>query len=106
MHNISKESFCKVMNFIKSKDIDSELFNKSLSQLDKNSNVFLFIYADYESVLVNLLEEIYDTDMISYFIYETNWGEKADKYYVTDENGVEYHIHTVEELYEYITMST
>lgn len=41
MNKISKESFCKVMNFIKSKDSDNELFNKALSQTKIEFNTWL-----------------------------------------------------------------
>lgn len=39
---------------------------------------------------------------LEYFIYDVEFGEKADDYYMTDENGIEYRWHNPEEFYDYM----
>lgn len=101
---ISKEWFVKIMKCIRAHHDKEEKFNDALQFLDSSSTIALFIYAQYEDLLISYLDSIFDTDMVSYFAYETEWGEKADKYFVTDSDGKEYHIHTIEELYDYLKL--
>ena len=49
-----------------------------------------------------LLERIFDTDMISYFIYELDYGKKYKAGCVLDENMNEIDLSTPEKLYDYL----
>lgn len=39
---------------------------------------------------------------LEYFIYDVEFGKRADTYYLTDADGVEHHWHNPEEFYDYM----
>lgn len=44
----------------------------------------------------------YDYNNIDYFIWETDYGTKADKYYITEADGTEIHFYTPEDVWNYL----
>lgn len=45
--------------------------------------------------------DVYGND-IDYFIYETEWGKKADEYFTTLESGEQVHFNTAEDVWNYL----
>ena len=103
---ISKEKFVEIINRLKKynelqNDIN-ELFNESIDNKEMDFMNAGSICIGHESVVVYLLEKIFDTDMISYFIYELDYGKKYKAGCVLDENMNEIDLSTPEKLYDYL----
>ena len=103
---ISKEKFVEIINRLKKynelqNDIN-ELFNESIDNKEMDFMNAGSICIGHESVVVYLLERMFDTDMISYFIYELDYGEKYKKGCVLDENMNEIDLSTAEKMYDYL----
>ena len=106
---ISKEKFVEIINRLKKynelqNDIN-ELFNESIDNKEMDFMNAWSICIGHESVVVYLLEKIFDTDMISYFIYELDYGEKYKEGCVLDENMNEIDLSTAEKMYDYLVKS-
>ena len=55
-----------------------------------------------ETALVDVLQEMYnDTDTLGWWIYEMEFGTKAEKGSMTDKDGNDIPMHTVDDLYKY-----
>ena len=106
---ISKEKFVEIINRLKKynelqNDIN-ELFNESIDNKEMDFMNARSICIGHESVVVYLLERMFDTDMISYFIYELNYGEDYTEGCVLDENMNNIDLSTSEKLYDYLIKS-
>ena len=106
---ISKEKFVEIINRLKKynelqNDIN-ELFNESIDNKEMDFMNAGSICIGHESVVVYLLEKIFDTDMISYFIYELDYGKKYKAGCVLDENMNEIDLSTAGRMYDYLVKS-
>ena len=55
-----------------------------------------------EIALIDILQRMYnDTDTLEWWIYDMEFGKNADKGIMTDENGKDIPMHTVDDLYRY-----
>lgn len=106
---ISKDKFVEIINRLKNynnlQDKINDLFkenidNKEMDFMDAGS-----ICIGHESVVVYLLENMFDTDMISYWIYDLEYGKKYREGCVLDANMKIIDISTVEKLYDYLIQS-
>lgn len=106
---ISKEKFLEIINRLKKYDElqndINELFCESIDNKEKDFINAGSICIGHESVVVYLLENMFDTDMISYFIYELNYGEDYTEGCIVDENMNEIDLSTAEKLYDYLIKS-
>ena len=103
---ISKEKFVEIINRLKSHNelqnkID-DLFKDNIENRERDFMNAGSICIGHESVVVYLLERMFDTDMISYFIYELDYGKKYKAGCVLDENINEIDLSTPEKLYDYL----
>ena len=103
---ISKEKFVEIINRLKSynelqKKIN-DLFEDNIENTEMDFMNAGSICVGHESVVVYLLENMLDTDMISYFIYELEYGEKYEKGCVLDANMTEIDLSTAEKMYDYL----
>ena len=103
---ISKEKFVEIINRLKSYNelqnkID-DLFKDNIENRERDFMNAGSICIGHESVVVYLLERMFDTDMISYFIYELDYGKKYKAGCVLDENINEIDLSTPEKLYDYL----
>lgn len=111
---ISKEKFLQYIKTLKGYyEFDSKLYectngSFNLLELDPLSN----LYSDFISMLNYCLDQ--EEDMkddrgypipndLEYFIYDVEFGKQADKYFMTDAEGVKHHWHNPEEFYDYLT---
>ena len=106
---ISKEKFVEIINRLKNynelQDKIDELFKDNIDNKERDFINAGSICIGHENVVVYLLERMFDTDMISYFIYELDYGEKYKKGCVLDENMNEIDLSAAEKLYEYLIKS-
>jgi len=106
---ISKEEFVKTLEFIKSQDLKVDNFISALEALSPNTYCDCFLYSDYESKLLKILEAMFEDEHedIEYFLYESNWiFENRPKLglevnFPTDDDGVELY-NSPETLYDFL----
>ena len=103
---ISKEKFVEIINRLKNyNELQDKIDNLFKDNIENRERDFInagSICIGHESVVVYLLEKIFDTDMISYFIYELDYGEKYKAGCVLDENMNEIDLSTAEKMYDYL----
>lgn len=103
---ISKEKFVEIINRLKNyNELQDKIDNLFKDNIENRERDFInagSICIGHESVVVYLLEKIFDTDMISYFIYELDYGKKYKAGCVLDENMNEIDLSTPEKLYDYL----
>lgn len=103
---ISKEKFVEIINRLKSyTELQNKINDLFRDNIDNKEMDFInagSICIGHENVVVYLLERMFDTDMISYFIYELDYGEKYKKGCVLDENMIEIDLSSAEKLYDYL----
>ena len=106
---ISKEKFVEIINRLKSyAELQNKINDLFRDNIDNKEMDFInagSICIGHESVVVYLLERMFDTDMISYFIYELDYGKKYKAGCVLDENMNEIDLSTPEKLYDYLIKS-
>ena len=106
---ISKEKFVEIINRLKNyKELQDKIDELFKDNIDNRENDFInaaSICIGHESVVVYLLENMFDTDMISYWIYELDYGEKYTEGCVLDENMNNIDLSTSEKLYDYLIKS-
>ena len=106
---ISKEKFVEIINRLRDyNDLQNKIDDLFKDNIDNRERDFInagSICIGHESVVVYLLERMFDTDMISYFIYELDYGEKYKAGCVLDENMNEIYLSTAEKMYDYLVKS-
>lgn len=106
---ISKEKFVEIINRLKNyNELQNKINDLFKDDIDNKEMDFMnagSICIGHESVVVYLLERMFDTDMISYFIYELDYGEKYKEGCVLDENMNEIDLSTAEKMYDYLVKS-
>ena len=106
---ISKEKFVEIINRLKNyKELQDKIDELFKDNIDNRENDFInaaSICIGHESVVVELLENMFNSDMISYWIYELDYGKKYKAGCVLDENMNEIDLSTPEKLYDYLVKS-
>lgn len=100
---ISKSQFIYFINFIKERADAMDKINEVFTNEFEDS--IFYPYLKYESKLVELLQIImYDTDSewISYFIYERDFGDNYELGDVCEADGTPIPMGTAEELYDFL----
>lgn len=103
---ISKKEFVDIINSLKEVDQFVEETNERAKKL-KDAVMSDFFNAmslsiSHENTVVQLLESMFETDMISYWLYELEYGKKYKRGCVQDANGKVINISTAEKLYDYL----
>lgn len=104
---ISKEKFCNIISQLKETNDFVDEVNRKAKELHNNiANDFfdaMSLSISHEELVVQLLEEIFDdSDMISWWIYELDYGRKYKKGCIQDADGKNINVSTVEKLYDYL----
>lgn len=107
---ISKEKFITIINKMKLvDDFVNDVNDKSRNLRETLDDSFLdffegnSLFVAHSDIVVQLLENMFnDNDMISYWIYELNYGRDYKDGYVQDCDGNNIDISTVEKLYDYL----
>ena len=103
---ITKERFVEIINrlenYNKLQGRINDLFDKCIDNKESDFCNAGSICIGHESVVVELLENMFDTDMISYWIYELDYGRQYKDGYVQDGTGNIIDLSTLEKLYDYL----
>lgn len=103
---ISKKEFVEIIERLKNyNDLQDKIDDLFKSNIDNKEMDFMnagSICIGHESVVVELLENMFNTDMISYWIYELDYGKEYKDGYVQDGKGNNIDISTLEKLYDYL----
>lgn len=103
---ITKERFIQIIkrleNYNKLQEQINSLFDECIDNKESDFCNAGSICIGHESVVVELLENMFNTDMISYWIYELDYGKEYKYGYVQDGEGNNIDISTVEKLYDYL----
>ena len=103
---ITKERFIEIIkrleNYNKLQENINGLFDECIETKESDFCNAGSICIGHESVVVELLENMFDTDMISYWIYELDYGRKYKDGYVQDGTGNIIDLSTLEKLYDYL----
>ena len=103
---ITKERFIEIIkrleNYNKLQEQINNLFDKCIDNKENDFCNAGSICIGHESVVVELLENMFDTDMISCWIYELDYGREYKDGYVRDVEGNNIDISTAEKLYDYL----
>lgn len=100
---MQKERFCAKLREFHQLVIDAKSAHNALKTLDPEfGGLFL---GRHETMILALLEELMEDtgkdSMISYWVYELDWGKKAKDYKVTC-HGKNYTLQTPEQLWDFI----
>ena len=103
---ITKREFIEIMNRLKDYNDLQEKINKLFEDnIDNKEMDFMnagSICIGHETVVVKLLEEMFNSDMISYWMYDLDYGRKYIDGYVQDSEGNIIDISTLDKLYDYL----
>lgn len=102
---IDKNKFVKIMNRLKNYNELQNKINKLFKNLIDNQEQDFCnagsICIGHESVVISLLEDMFETDLISYWIYEENFGRNF-KMGDISENDIDIDISTADKLYDFL----
>lgn len=99
---LSEKTFIETINFIKERE---EAERKLTELMTKEfGDAIFWPYMKYEQQLVAVLEEIFETDMISWYVYEAKYGENFQYIFKENINGnkTAIMVKTPEQLYKFI----
>lgn len=101
---ISKDEFVKIMNRLKDysslqNKID-DLFRELIDNKEQDFCNAGSICIGHESVVVNILEKIFETDLIGWWIYDLDYGKRYKAGCLTTYDNKEIDVSTTEKLYD------
>lgn len=104
---ISKEVFVDIIKRLQDTDetIDkvNEAFRKSKNDLIRDFAHGSGLLICHDDIVLTLLDHIFDSgDLISWWVFELEYGKKYEKGCIQDKNGNDIEIPTVEKLYDYL----
>lgn len=103
---ITKERFIQIIkrleNYNKLQEQINSLFDECIENKENDFCNAASICIGHESVVVELLENMFNSDMISYWIYELDYGREYKDGHVQDGEGNNIDISTAEKLYDYL----
>lgn len=102
---ISKEKFISIIKRLENYNVlQMKIENLFDDLVDNREQDFMnagSICIGHESIVVDLLDNMFDTDMISWWIYELNYGKEYEEGCFM-ENDTNIDVSTVEKLYDYL----
>ena len=103
---ITKKEFIEIMNRLKDYNDLQEKINKLFKDnIDNKEMDFMnagSICIGHETVVVKLLEEMFNSDMISFWMYDLDYGRKYIDGCIQDREGNIIDISTLDKLYDYL----
>ena len=103
---ISKEKFKEIIEKLKKANDFVDEVNEKAKKLDDAIISDFFnassLSISHENIVVELLENMFDTDIISWWIYELDYGKKYKEGCIQDYNGENIDLSTVKKLYDYL----
>lgn len=104
---ITKKEFIEIINKLKEvNDFVNETNNKAKKLNEAIISDFFnasSLSISHENIVVKLLENIFDDkDIISWWLYELDYGREFKKGYLQDESGLDVDVSTAGKLYDYL----
>lgn len=103
---LNKEKFVEIIEKLKKTNDFVDEVNDKARKLDDAIISDFFnassLSISHESIVVELLENMFDTDIINWWIYELDYGRKYKEGCIQDCNGKNIDLSTVEKLYDYL----
>lgn len=105
---ISRDEFVKIIKRLRDyNDLQHEINNLFKNSIDNRENDFTnagSICVGHETIVVKLLENMFNdnTNLISWWIYEQDYGRTVSIDDIQDENGSDIDLTTPEKLYDYL----
>lgn len=104
---ISKQEFIDIIDKLKEVNDFVDEVNSKARKLDDAIISDFFnassLSISHENLVVRLLENMFnDYDIISWWLYELDYGRNTDMAWV-EENGVKTYLYTAKDLYNYLT---
>lgn len=102
---LSKNEFVKIIerldNYNELQNKINDMFKELIDNKEQDFTNAGSICIGHETIVVGLLEKIFNTDLISWWIYEMNYGRDFKIGYFTD-NEIDIDLSTAEKLYDYL----
>lgn len=102
---VNKDEFVKILERVQDA---SETEDKIQNILDNSKSLTMNDFADFrgiiapnDDIIISLLDNMFDTDMISYWCWELEFGKRYKKGSITYADGTNIDISTAEKLYDY-----
>lgn len=103
---INKQRFCEIIKRLKDyTDLQDKINELFKNQIDNREMDFMnagSICIGHESVVIELLENMFETDMVSWWIYETDFGRTFSLGDVEEGDGYKPDLSTASKLYDYL----
>lgn len=104
---LTKKEFIEIINKLREvNDFVDETNNKARKLDDAIISDFFnasSLSISHENIVVKLLENIFnDKDILSWWLYELDYGREYKKGYLKDENGFDIDVSTASKLYDYL----
>lgn len=104
---ITKEQFVKIINKLKEVDDFVDRTNENARKLNDATISDFFnassLSISHESIVLELLENMFnDTEILSWWLYELDYGRKFKMGYIQDENGQDINLSTAGKLYDFL----
>ena len=100
---VNKNEFIKIINrlkdYTKLQDKINDLFRDLLDNKEQDFCNAGSICIGHESVVVKLLEDMFETDLISWWIYELDYGKEYKPGCLTEDD-MEIDVSTADKLYD------
>lgn len=100
---VNKNEFIKIINrlkdYTKLQDKINDLFKDLLDNKEQDFCNAGSICIGHESVVVKLLEDMFETDLLSWWIYELDYGKEYKPGCLTEDD-MEIDVSTVDKLYD------
>lgn len=105
---VNKNEFVKIINRLKDyRDLQDKIDELFKGLLDNKENDFCnagSICIGHESVVVKLLEDMFETDLLSWWIYELDYGKEYKPGCLTEDD-IEIDVSTTDKLYDVLMKS-
>lgn len=105
---VNKNEFIKIINrlkdYTKLQDKINDLFKDLLDNKEQDFCNAGSICIGHESVVVKLLEDMFETDLLSWWIYELDYGKEYKPGCLTEDD-IEIDVSTTDKLYDVLMKS-
>lgn len=98
---LNKTEFCEVMNNLKQTDECIDILNNVFKTHNKDIKIYSTLY-EFTDILKVLKIMFNDDEIIDYWVYDLNYGEKYYDGCITEKDNTEIVLKTAEDLYKYL----
>lgn len=103
---LTKQEFVDIIDRLKEVNDFTIETNRKAQELTHDIEFnSMYLYISHEDTTVKLLDNMFDTDLISWWIYELDYGRKYKEGYIQEEKDgkiINIDLSTAEKLYDYL----